>query len=854
MADEIKSGEDLAAMPLGLPVTQPPKPVVYPRDGLASTTAVEDTANASLAGQTSKPNQEPTSTHPSVGDAATSPASASSHESPQDKSIGPQGLTADQQKQYEKVRRKYRATDHSDPTEPFRFSDRLGLSFEQTQIDRWNQILNGERLLVLQSHDWQVLRAAGDTIVRSMGLAQNRQLNCGGQVESPTEASGLGILLRGDYGAEALIVVWAHLGSASSFLASLPTDSTNTLRKLLARRKRILVTILPDKLSNSDEGHRRYLDTIPYEEPHLRTKFPDSYKELAAEIKKLKLDRRWGSDEEAALGLTLTLLRENKLEPEIRARRLASWRPDAKVQHGLQNRAPLENAIKFVGAYFTSSSEEGALSPDYFQRILCLLLSDRVIEAETSFAHPNMPAQVIVRKRVLVDEWRLDQQRLVDDCGLTNQQSPNGSLAVVFQDPEQRAILRQEFQSSFYWTFDELLQRCLTAGLLFDSAELVRRKIVDLVLTKLQANPGGYGNNLLTEVLRSALAHNIAGEDSSSMLLAQIDARQIRSIRTGLFEMLVALANSSTSYGEPLAKLAADNIEKLIELGCHATAWHLANRLRDCPAYSEFYLHTLKRLFDEAPNEFSDVPQSMKEHYNALKEQTLRRCLDGQTSLTMLTSILEWIPRDHDACPSRSCYFSLELALQLAELSMYDPTSALMLSMFDNQREDARMFQDALLCAVLHPALDAVVTNEIDEEHELGWMLSLFFPLSFHDVDDPPLWPFLITLKFLAGTEARQLDRCGRFRILTVVSWARAAQRAAKDPRPIIKQFWQALPKRDRMLLRDLLSFMGDTCLDALILMNAMATDRYRSASREAIKASREAIRLVGTSMTMSQH
>jgi hypothetical protein len=198
MSDEVTGTEQSSATAMEPAVSQPAAgapiaanapetPTSETKDG-AESLALSGNVNMPAAEVSPKTDAGVSETESQVG--AQAPLRSGRDSSvPAEEALQKEGVeatkpTKEQKKKYEKLLGKYRTADRFDPTEPFTFSDRLGLKFEEHQIDQWTKILKVERLLVLQSYDWQVLRAAADTIVRALALPSNQQLTFDSQIES----------------------------------------------------------------------------------------------------------------------------------------------------------------------------------------------------------------------------------------------------------------------------------------------------------------------------------------------------------------------------------------------------------------------------------------------------------------------------------------------------------------------------------------------------------------------------------------------------------------------------------------------------------------------------------------------
>ncbi len=723
------------------------------------------------------------------------------------------------------------------------------LKLEPDQIECWTKRLKSERVLLLQSEDWQVLRAAADALFDLPELggrarwAKASETTFGAWLNpSPKHEQSL------NPSSKQLLIVQAYEDQALSYLNSLPEDPTDVQKLLKEQEKRVLILTKPKDLAETKRFFNYAEKIIPYEEVHLKLKFPEQYKQLARDIRQLKEEKHWGQDELSSLSYIMQFLREDCIEEEIRRRSDASWNLGREKLSHIQDQAPLENTVKFVAAYFCSLSDKDPFSPQDFNRVVSKLLGNQTIEIKMSSDAPDNKSNIMVLKRRLLDDWNDRQQKIIHDCGLKSQSTPEG-INVVFRQPDDRDALRKDFQSIFYWTFDDLYRRSLSAGLLFDDSRMVRQGMIDAILSRSEAEVQTFRKSILPEVL--AFFHPVS--DISAPLadtLQRLSTQNTRAMRDGLFELLEKLIFASPRGSEEGASLAFQILSDLLLHKCPEDAWRLTNRLQKLTAFAPFYPRILKQILDRSTGDLVDLPGSPSEEPTYLIESTLKqlyKSLENPTSIPTIVAILSWADKKGSTGQSRSEQFALLLAYWIGRSALFSLNPTVTVVLFE-ESADAQKLREFLVMTFLNPAIARfVVYQQNPREYERPWVMAWLLPDAAYQESTLPFWSwevtdYLLDLISALKPEAEAKGSLALYQSLVLVSLVGAAQQTRKNPSSLVQAFVKQLSRSDREDFRLIISNLSDACIWAVKQVDDSPNRVTRLASREKLKAIRDSI------------
>jgi hypothetical protein len=551
---------------------------------------------------------------------------------------------------------------------------------DPSKIQEWSDMLCGERMLLLTSLDEDALDSAARSIQREPQFRdyQWRALYFG---PWSTDAEFWNLLAPGlTYHTDTVVVVYALARGAERFLQNLPDELhlLDSVRDRLATQSKLLLILATDQslkaAGRTELKSHRFSREVDFLTPLLLRDFPstfhtvqDSYSQFEkvlpeSRLQEFKARVHAGINKESFRKDCADLQNERErvtLLSELigKAYRavVAGAEPHAvEVDKLLDEEQPLKNSVLFVAAFFEN------LSIEDFQKTLATLLKGQTMTVPLSPASPQsgvLPQPTLAQTRPLLQIWVETRQRLMSECALKIT-----STRTVDFDETGGQPLRQEVQRAFVDQFpflhDDLFQRVVASGLLFDSAEGISEGARDLVADRATRDPL-YAKDCILECLRS-------GVNTLSL-----DLTPPRETGANISSLLTGLPNQKREHvfrriGELLAcmldrgldQLAEGAIARLVDLGMHTEALKLIRILWNHRQFSMLRVVLIRRLLDQGDKKTKCTA------YRHICDSTSR----GEGDVTrLLLNIFDWLPREGGLANSPSARLMLRLLVDLSE-------------------------------------------------------------------------------------------------------------------------------------------------------------------------------------------
>jgi hypothetical protein len=482
---------------------------------------------------------------------------------------------------------------------------------------------------------------------------------------------------------------------------------------------RIIVLVTPESLRAAklpvpfDEDYA--VPPVDFLPPLLNAKFPQTAGQLIHDLRQQFEKKLWGDNDEEFHKTVRSFLRGGQLEAEVESRRQFMDQRDPKAalmlrqselsRDMLGDDTPLENTVIFVATYF----EE--LSAHDFRRVLLALLGDRAVEvpvakpAPDPSAPPNSTPVAQIQSKPLREIWNKERSNILQKCRL---RVLEGNPAVVsFEPADLRKVVKKRFESEFFFVFDELCDRVMTACLLFDDKERVSECVVRLLASRIKNDPSGYGQTFLSAVIFP--------------LCPDLDARQQgtpESLRTALnrlsderrYDLLNRLANLLNALVEDQAFAPVEGLLKtFIDLGRHDDALQLLRRIIH-PSFLSRRVEVLKRIVNEGSAEIRDKVARHLTHW-AKKA--------GSRIVLLLQALHQWSDGSNRPSAAVAAEFFAQFCAScvLPPATWKDQQIATALSMAEPEA-----FQE-IACWLLSP--DGMPPGDREVEESLEWLLDV---------------------------------------------------------------------------------------------------------------------------------
>jgi hypothetical protein len=490
------------------------------------------------------------------------------------------------------------------------------------------------------------------------------------------------------------------------------------MRKLKRDSLRILFLTTPERLKEAGL-------TIPFDEdyavppvdflpPLLNAKFPQpTADQLIHDLRQQFVKKLWGDTEDEFHKTLRVLLRsEKRLEAEVENRRQFMNQRDPKGALLLQQSelsrdlladdTPLENTVIFVATYF----EE--LPAHDFRRVLLALLGDRTVDvpvvrpAPDPSAQPNSTPLASTQSKSLRELWNKEQNGILKKCRL---RVLEGSPAVVsFEPADLRKVVQKRFESEFFFVFDELCDRVLTASLLFDHQERVSECVVRLIAGRIKNDPSGYGQTFLRSLVLPLYpdwnARQKMAEDLRAALNGLSDER-----RYDLLNRLASLLNVLVE--DQVFAPVEGMLKTFIDLGRHDDALQLLRRIIH-PSFLSRRVEVLKRIVNEGSAEIRDKTARHLTHW-AQKA--------GSRIVPLLQAVHQWCDRSNrpSAAVAAEFFAQFSASCVLPPATWKDQQIATALSLAEPEA-----FQDIASWLL---SLGSVSWDYREVEESLEWLL-----------------------------------------------------------------------------------------------------------------------------------
>lgn len=623
------------------------------------------------------------------------------------------------------------------------------------QVETWERELRKRRIIVLGCLHARVLLSATYDLLEGSLLSDIEKRLLDFDLLSGDRQSELALysLAETKIGGTSRKVVVVNL-SSRPFLDSMFRDLSLLLstQELLAKGNTYLLLLVSDheileafaqKLEECyevEDDQRYFFSIVPFLQPLLTCYFPKlKAAELTRQVEAQRNAGLWGSaDSEVELFQWVRrLLREgpDSLEREVEARACAATGASAfEVRRAIEtiDASELFETTDDVGrTVLYAVAKFPGLHPDEFERLMEILLADRIAEVEFTEEEVGEEgtARKVTRKRErdLIDLWGEAPDHYLDDCQVQAVQQEDGSDSVDFVAPYLRRDIVEVLRQRHPLYLRHRLERLLEAGLLFEGngRPKLRDRTIALAVEMTLADPGRFDERWLTRhvvrldaVLGDEMTHQEEegwaedGFTSDEQMFHSDDVR--RRVRTGLSEFLREMLRH-----DRLKPVVERWLEELLRSRKHRQALpFVLDIVKDFRFAPDFVaLHWFRRLLDEAPEEVQT------EVYESLLQAGIDLRL---RAYDLLEPISEWLPDPEASAPPErpSSRYALQLMADYCyqTLGEFDPETAgawpSRYPLFgvlrkDSERTEARL--RLLISWLLHPAMKWIAGKEMAE-------------------------------------------------------------------------------------------------------------------------------------------
>lgn len=446
-----------------------------------------------------------------------------------------------------------------DPTQPLPVSLPQGTDapFDGEQVQGWIQLMLAEHLLVLSSCDLSSLRDCPRLLAASPSLqgVALRRLDLENHLDFPLALDWLAAMVQPTsqtYAGGVLIVIEAfdpQRVMTKMFLGcchqTLERHSTRTeLRAQLQSRRCFILILAHDGAEASGRARPRipppFLQRFSGVAAVLRRKGAKSERalELARRIT-ARIGSSAGTEEGlcewinsqpslAALEETLNQAEQTGIAPQLKhaCADLAAALVDSED--------PLRQVVLYVAAFLPG------LSLDDFQHAVLALLDERRLDVTALPATATQPATA----PLLRDLWPTRRSQILRDCRL--RQAPaeaGGERCLQFSEPSLEAAVRQALEEHDPWRHDDTLNLIRLTALLFRGSRRLGQRVIDLVITRLAAEPDRIDVDWLLGLLRHVgpQVPDLEPKDAQQEMIIRVLRENRRLVLERLTGLLAAL-------------------------------------------------------------------------------------------------------------------------------------------------------------------------------------------------------------------------------------------------------------------------------------------------------------------------
>ena len=400
--------------------------------------------------------------------------------------------------------------------------------------------------------------------------------------------------------------------------------------------------------------------------------------------------------------------------------------------------------VAYTAVYFPN------LSPQDFDRIVCLLLADQTVQVEQESQIVNDKGDVLTRKekveRRLVELWRASPDTFLRDCCLEACSRSDGTHVVEFSPPHLREKFRTVLERRFPIFLAETFACLQGTDMLFapELSPAIADNLIRLSVERTLVDPAYYGERWLVAFvagLRREFHTGAATDDPAAEFLVIVAQLHDAILRRNVYNRLAQLIREMLRHDALLATVRGF-FEALIAKcqldGVLDILLELVKRLRFAPRFDGF--RWLKRLLDEGSEDIRD------QTYLCLLELAAD---SGVRIFDFLESIHAWLP---EADKEETRYsFSNRYALRLivnyshSSLCAVSPASygewPSRCTLFAALPRNKRVIEERVGMIVrwlLHPGIPKAIDpddSEITERYL--WFLGDFIEICFLVLEGP---------------------------------------------------------------------------------------------------------------------
>ncbi len=499
--------------------------------------------------------------------------------------------------------------------------------FSLDEYPHLTEALEEHRTIILSSFDRRVSFSAAHALTRHdiYKSYDKRLLVIEKKIEEGRSDLSIDIFSRREYRDKQIILV--EIIYTGRFLESLQTESIaapDQLRKSLADKHIAIVCTTSCELLGvpPDQANSKTFPFYHCDIPYLYHKLTHYYhpRERARAIEKDLLRQReqklWADFpkiDDFFREIANLLSSPGQLEAEIERRdsifrerlsvesieMLKSVRPVDLLADGDLLRA----TVLYTATYFRD------LTPNDFERIICLLLGDATTEVETESQVVNEKGDVQVRReritRYWIDLWNESPDRVLRECSLEAVSRDDSPQVIDFTKGYLRQDLRAHLESRYSILLARNFKTLQNSGLLFrqDVSEAIVDNLVRLSVERTISDPSYCNRDWLIQLIVMLRIHfetREGQEDPSGDFLALLARlRENEILRRHFYSRLCQLIREMLQHAA--LRETIQSFLNFLVAHEHGAALdivlELARRLRFSPEFEAFYW--IKRLLDQ---------------------------------------------------------------------------------------------------------------------------------------------------------------------------------------------------------------------------------------------------------------
>jgi hypothetical protein len=519
------------------------------------------------------------------------------------------------------------ARDFVDPTQ--RLSPRVGgtlLEFPDEVLDRWAARLRSLPLHIFCCADAVVRYATVHALRPLLPAREARQIMFG---NFAVRAHQLTRRMFGHDafggGGESLVYVYADRPEADGFLEEMPNDPhyyDRWAETLLARHVVVVVTT-PDRLKLTKAARLNqpvYVEAVDFIAPRLRSAFPESWRTIAADVKRQHERGLWGASDEHLVDWLSTLTAGNEaFERQYDACRRAMEEDDSKaalsrftrdkgerVSVVLTDNTPIQAAVLFTAAYFRQLPVA-----EFLETVVALLGERPALEQPAPPAPPAGQEARPVPPVLLKEQWQRGTRGFLKTCDIhtVGTQPP----ALDFEAPDVREAMRTRFESVDVIDYQELCERVDASGLIGHASAGIHEGAIALTAKRIIADKQGFGASCLPRLIRPLLPLPLrdtsAGDRASDggdpiaadpFAFAHAPNADVERIVIALVSLFTRLLD------EGATDTVAHLVRTMMEHHRHAELLRLLARMAH-PSFTTERFAIYRRLIDEGDNDLRRI-------------------------------------------------------------------------------------------------------------------------------------------------------------------------------------------------------------------------------------------------------